>query len=531
MKTSKKLFVTVLLAVSCLFLCFCGKTEDTQGNEKEDDTQTSQTLQTEKPEGTDTAVDTGTETSPPVSEDSTAQDTSSDNESSPSDAPTPTVEFIELEGDSVIDVNTLKKISGAQLTAAYKFSVDENTEVGAYKSWHADFVVITDKDIAEQSAVFAVKYASGFPLFAGKWLGAKSTDDFKAGNEIRLLKDAVNFIVTYEEVCGFRDFYCGLGDLTGENAGTKITIELRIYEATGASFSTETGKYITIETVEYVIGSPAIDTIDELNTALAQGGTVILADDIVTNEKITVPAGVEVVLDLNGNTISGAFDNNGGSALIENKGSLTITNGTVVSLAEFPDVDWGIEGYPTYATNTIVNRGTLVIGEGAYIENKTNAGGASYAIDNYAGGNVTINGGIIRAKDVAIRQFTSSTTQENNVTINGGYILGKRAVWVHIAGSDATKAPLANLTVNGGTLCSNVIDSTGNVIYSYSFGDSFANTNITITGGEFLDGQVAFGGGYKGDTENVTVTGGTFEQDVVRWLAGGSTELIFAANS
>ena len=54
---------------------------------------------------------------------------------------------------------------------------------------------------------------------------------------------------------------------------------------------------------------------------------------------------------------------------------------------------------------------------------------------------------------------------------------------------------------------------------------------ITITGGEFLNGQVAFGGGYKGDTETVTVTGGTFDQDVVRWLADGSTELIYAANN
>ena len=95
----------------------------------------------------------------------------------------------------------------------------------------------------------------------------------------------------------------------------------------------------------------------------------------------------------------------------------------------------------------------------------------------------------------------------------------------------SSKAPLANLTVNGGTLCSNVVDGTGNVIYSYSYGNSFANTVITITGGEFLDGQVAFGGGYKGDTETVTITGGTFDQDVIRWLADGSSELILAANN
>ena len=442
---------------------------------------------------------------------------------------------ISVSNDPIYDVfNVNNVIPGAKLDVAYLFSATENGTDSPYRLWHADFVVSADRDVADGSAVLAGMYdRAGYPQYSGKWLGATNNGAIAAGQEIRLLKDVGNVTVSYEEVCNFRDFYCGVGDMTGANAGTKITVELRLYEATatGATFATETGHYITVQTVEYVIGTPAIDTVAELNTALAAGGTVVLADDIVTNEKITVPAGVEVVLDLNGKTISGAFSNSGASAVLENQGNLTITNGTIVSLAEYPDVDWGTEGFPTYATNTIVNRGTLVIGEGAYIENKTNQGGASYAIDNYAGGDVTINGGIIRAKDVAIRQFTSSTTAENNVTINGGYILGKRAVWVHIASSDSSKAPLANLTVNGGTLCSNVVDGTGNVIYSYSYGNSFANTVITITGGEFLDGQVAFGGGYKGDTETVTITGGTFDQDVIRWLADGSSELIFAANN
>lgn len=449
------------------------------------------------------------------------------------DEPFAQAQTVAVTNDPIYDVfNVSNIIPGAKLDVAYKFSATEDGTSNPYAIWHADFVISADNDVPAGSAVLAGMYErSGYPQFSGKWLGATNDGVIAAGQEVRLLKDCGNVAVNYLEVCDFRDFYCGVGDMTGANAGTKITVELRLYEATGATLDTETGHYITVQTVEYVIGTPAIDTVAELNTALAAGGTVILSDDIVTNEKITVPAGTEVVLDLNGNTISGAFSNSGASAVLENNGNLTITNGTIVSLAEYPDVDWGTEGFPTYATNTIVNRGTLVIGEGAYIENKTNQGGASYAIDNYAGGDVTINGGIIRAKDVAIRQFTSSTTAENNVTINGGYILGKRAVWVHIASSDSSKAPLANLTVNGGTLCSNVVDGTGNVIYSYSYGNSFANTVITITGGEFLDGQVAFGGGYKGDTETVTITGGTFDQDVIRWLADGSSELILAANN
>ena len=426
----------------------------------------------------------------------------------------------------------LANATAYDLDSAYRFSADDYDEDSAYTDWHADFVVSVDKPItAPDSVLLAGQYGS--PLWGEfPWIYfTNGSDTIDAGVEIRLLELA-GLTVSYEEVLAFRNFQCGIKDLTGDNAGTTVTVELRIYEATGGSLSTETGEYISLGVTEYTFGEKeTAATVEDLKDAFAQGGTITLVDDVITNEKLTVLAGANVTLDLNGHTIAGAFDNAGASAIIENKGNLTITNGTIVSLAEYPDVDWGTEGFPTYATNTIVNRGTLVIGEGAYIENKTNAGGASYAIDNYAGGDVTINGGIIRAKDVAIRQFTSSTTAENNVTINGGYILGKRAVWVQIASSDPSKAPLANLTVNGGTLASNVIDGSGNVIYSYSYGNSFANTVITITGGEFLDGQVAFGGGYKGDIETVTITGGTFDQDVIRWLADGSSELILAANN
>ena len=448
------------------------------------------------------------------------------------DVPTAKVNNIPVTTDPIYNVFNINNIiAGAKLDIAYKFSATEDGQDSPYANWHADFVIKADRDVADGSAVLAGKYdRPGYPQYSGKWFGATNAGVVAAGQEIRLLKDCGNVSVNYLEVCEFGDFFCGVGDMTGVNAGTKITVELRLYEATGATLDTETGKFITVQTTEYVIGTESINTVDKLTAAIAEGGTVVVDNDLVTNTKIEIPAGKDVVLNLNGHTIAGAFNENGGSALIENKGNLTITNGTIVSLAEYPDVDWGNEGFPTYATNTISNRGTLVIGDGAYIENKTAQGGASYAIDNYSGATVTINDGIIRAKDVAIRQFVTSTDAANDVTINGGFILGKRAVWVQLAGGDATKAPIANLTVNGGSLNSNVVDGSGNVIYSYSYGNSFANTNITITGGEFLDGQVAFGGGYKGDTETVTITGGKFEQDVIRYVADGDPVVLYTKN-
>ena len=259
----------------------------------------------------------------------------------------------------------------------------------------------------------------------------------------------------------------------------------------------------------------SFSTLAEAIKFAKDGDTISLIRDIVVKEKVTVDK--ELNLNLNGHKISGAFDNNGGSALIENKGNLSIIGeGKIVSLAQYPDVDWGTEGFPTYATNTISNRGTLYINGDVTIENQTNVGGASYAIDNYGGSNLTIDNGKIVAKDVAIRLFCGSPI---DVTINGGEITGKRAIWIQLAGSSSNVAPNVNLSITGGTF-----DSTSDLtIYSYSYGNSFANTNVSISGGEFSK-YVAFGGGYKGDKEKVTVTGGKFYSGIGRYLANDGWE-------
>jgi len=288
----------------------------------------------------------------------------------------------------------------------------------------------------------------------------------------------------------------------------------------------EWGGMYYIESTEVLVSTKA-----GLTEAIANGGTVVLADDVFVDSTLTIPKNKEVVLDLGGNELSGCFTQAGTSALIYNQGSLTIKNGTIVSLAENPDTDWNPEGFPTYASNTITNRGTLVIEEGTVIENQTNVGGASYAIDNqYSWEGVpsvlTVNGGTILAKDVAIRLCASTADYDNSVTIKGGTIMGKRAVWIHLTGSDSAVAPKANLTIKGGNLSA----TSGLVIYSYSYGNSFANTNVTITDGVF-NGDVAFGGGYKGDRETVTVTGGVFNGELGRYLANDGWEDIDKLNA
>ncbi len=301
-----------------------------------------------------------------------------------------------------------------------------------------------------------------------------------------------------------------------ELPGNASANEVRTAElAARSAFDNTTIGSNTVENVTKIEFENVAST-DELTAAIAAGGNIALTADVVSkNTTLTIAKDKDVTIDLNGNTLSGVNTAAGTSALIKNSGELTITgNGTITVLAEHPDTDWDPEGFPTYASNTISNSGNLTIGEGIRIENQTAQGGASYAIDNYAGATLTINGGEIiqSGGDVAIRMNTASATAENKVTINGGTISGKRAIWIHLAGSSNATAPKTTLEINGGEL-----SGTQMCIYSYSYGNSFANTNVTINGGTF-NGDVQFGGGYKGDSETVTVTGGTFNGEIGRWV-------------
>ena len=282
--------------------------------------------------------------------------------------------------------------------------------------------------------------------------------------------------------------------------------------------------------------------------------TITLVGDIVLDSPIEIAQGKNIVLDLNGKSITETATSAAASYLLAVKSGadMTIKNGTITYAATNPDTAWGGEGqppYPGYANNTIRNEGTLTI-ENATIENKTGKGGASYVIDNYAGANLIINEGTVLTQsggDIAIRMFNGGSGAIN-VTINGGTISGYRAVWIQLASNTATVAPIMNLTVNGGTLTST--DQTYNqAIYSYSYGNDMKNVLINVTGGTF-NGDIALTGGsnktnletlnisgglfngaygfysYGEDAtalEAITVTGGTFMTDPGNYLAPGYT--------
>lgn len=248
-----------------------------------------------------------------------------------------------------------------------------------------------------------------------------------------------------------------------------------------------------------------VETASELQEALTNGGKVILGENIeitsdVEGAALTIPSGKEVTLDLNGHTISGTFSVSKATSLINNDGTLTISNGKL-TYKGVGDPNTG------YATNTINNSGKLTI-NGATIINNTTAG-SSNVIDNIPGATLVVNSGKLTADKIAIR-----VRDAVNVTINGGRITGARAVQIQLFQNvnDNTK-----VTINGGTLTG----TSGLAFYSVANGScTFAKTTIKITDGTF-NGGVAFGGGNKSAQETVNITGGKFSDYLGRYTNDG----------
>ncbi len=267
-----------------------------------------------------------------------------------------------------------------------------------------------------------------------------------------------------------------------------------------------------------------VSTAEELTNALTAGGIVVLEEDVTVTETMNIPAGADTYLNLNGNDLSYAVSNSGASAIISNKGTLEIAGeGKISFTAANPDTG----AIPAYATNTITNTGKLVIGEGVTVTNGSE-GGASYAVDNH--GEFILNGGTLIGDRCALR--VAKYNQDNVVFVmNSGTIEAKTPAWIQLPGSDSNAAPKITVTINGGTFRSTKTSSEdNNVLYTYSYGNSHANTSITINGGEFLGGTVSIGSGYKGDAPKMIINGGIFEYDVLQWLEGDTNVVLFTAN-
>lgn len=222
---------------------------------------------------------------------------------------------------------------------------------------------------------------------------------------------------------------------------------------------------------------------------MKQSGTVTLTEDLTINEKIIIPYGVTVKLDLNGKTLSQVKEfSKDYQSMIENNGNLTITGNGKISLKDTsagdPNYGWG--------SYTIRNNGTLIVENGTIENIGEQSAHMMCAIFQYSGESV-INGGTISTPN-----YRSARLWHGTMIINGGNFEGQ--LWLQ-----ATKENASHLVINGGTFAPRGGDGSSVFITNDTY-----KANCTITGGTFTTKV----GTSNPNRDGVVgcITGGTFTQ-------------------
>ena len=192
-----------------------------------------------------------------------------------------------------------------------------------------------------------------------------------------------------------------------------------------------------------------VDNVADLKAALANGGVIALAADISgvdANTAITVPAGKNVTLDLDGHTLSATADKTGNQELFLVKGTMTVKNGTLEVTAQ------NNQGWNAMATIFDVTAGGVLNLNGVtatvggtdmnFIVHLNNWGTATLNVDNCD----------FTATYVAIRAFNSGYDM-NNITIKNTDFHNGRMFWVHNYTTEGKDDSTLNLDIynNGNT--------------------------------------------------------------------------------
>ncbi len=181
-----------------------------------------------------------------------------------------------------------------------------------------------------------------------------------------------------------------------------------------------------------VVKGTTASTSDELASAVENGGTVVLNDNVTLSAPIAIPASKDVTIYMNGKTVTAT-----NNFITVNAGAkLTISGGTVDSGRYVFMVDGG---------EVVVNGGNFTAQE------------AVCAL--FGGSKLTVNDGTFTAKDNAVIATNGSSQYDGcEITINGGVFnanittAGYIACGIYVANKDT-------VNVNAGTF--NVTDGVG----------------------------------------------------------------------
>ena len=251
---------------------------------------------------------------------------------------------------------------------------------------------------------------------------------------------------------------------------------------------------------------------DPLQLAAAFGGEVTLTEDVVLDQQLVINEGVNMTINLNGKTISGAVDPNNSERHIypiNNFGNLTINGGTIegrgiynrdgatltINEATVNALDWNggacVWSYGTgkvYLNNATMTGNTGVVSSEGYVE--------------INGGTYICKGGIKDNGDYSATSPTYCIRAYNGLKITGGTFTSRHGV-IAIGGGNAV-IDEGSYTIE----CTAAI--TSNVLYIYG------NTVATINGGKFIMDDTANIGDsgaavlVTGTEPKVTINEGTF---------------------
>ena len=345
----------------------------------------------------------------------------------------------------------------ANLEAAYTFSCIDDLDAAKasdYANWYCDFYVKLDKDLGANQIFLGGNYGS----FG--WVGFHNGNLTLAANEeIPLLGSVTSNPWTYVDVVqNVGEFICGVGDVDDALAGATFTVMLRLTNPENEN------EYYNVETINYTfagttVDENAIDTVEELQAAVAAGGEIVLGGNInMGSTALTVAK--DVTLDLNGNVLSGTCNVGQGYLIMVNNGATldvkdtsAAQNGKITYAKGDNNTGWTIdlEGKLNLYSGTIE-----LTGEdwsiGYAVDVRPNAWGSNYATDTV----FHMYGGKVVSSDGAIRVASSSSDSYGNIVasfvMDGGSV---NAAWDGVFVQQSNEAyDTLNVAINGGTVTS-----------------------------------------------------------------------------
>lgn len=171
---------------------------------------------------------------------------------------------------------------------------------------------------------------------------------------------------------------------------------------------------------------------DETIQSKIDAGEKTIVLDKNYNEEITIKKGQEVILDLNGYTLTGNIYDYGTLTIRSSKDGGQVVKGTKKQASIYVgDSDNNIAGKLTLESGKIINADT---------------GNAVYGIACFAGSTVIITGGEVISLDATLSG--NNTLGTMNFVINGGTLTSKRGPAVYMPGPVALT--ITDGTINGG---------------------------------------------------------------------------------